>query len=79
MPRTSTCRACFGEFPSLYADGQVKYLYLDLDKKATESFRAWSIPVRPFPGTLGVARKEAGRFSCVPPGEYAGNMTSAIS
>ena len=31
-------------------------------------------PLRPFPGTLGVARKEPGRYSSVLPGEYAGNM-----
>ena len=32
------------------------------------------VPLKPFPGTLGVARKEPGRYSSVPPGEYAGNM-----
>jgi acetamidase/formamidase len=32
------------------------------------------IPLKPFPGTLGVARKEPGQYSSVPPGEYAGNM-----
>jgi acetamidase/formamidase len=64
----------FGEFPSLYADGQVKYLYLDLDKMTTEFLPGVVIPVKPFPGTIGVARKEAGRFSSVPPGEFAGNM-----
>ena len=26
------------------------------------------------PGTIGVARKEPGRYTSVPPGEYAGNM-----
>ena len=32
------------------------------------------LPVRPFPGTIAVARKEPGRYSSVPPGEFAGNM-----
>ncbi len=64
----------FGEFPKLYADGQVKYLYLDLDKMTTEFLPGVVIPLKPFPGTLAVARKEPGRYSSVPPGEFAGNM-----
>src|SRR6516162_4562621 len=64
----------FGEFPKEYADGQVKYLYLDWDKKVTEFLPGVLIPLQPFPGTIGVARKEPGRYSTVPPGEYGGNM-----
>src|SRR5215475_5257217 len=64
----------FGEFPSVYHDGQVKYLYLDLESMTTEFLPGVVIPLRPFPGTMGVARKEPGRYSSVPPGEYAGNM-----
>lgn len=64
----------FGQFPNVYQDGQVKYLYLDLEKMTTEFLPGVVIPLHPFPGTLGVARKEPGRYSSVPPGEYAGNM-----
>jgi acetamidase/formamidase len=64
----------FGEFPKDYQDGQVKYLYLDWDKKITEFLPGVQIPLRPFPGTIGVARKEPGRYSTVPPGEYGGNI-----
>ena len=64
----------FGEFPKEYTDGQVKYVYLDWDRKVTEFLPGIVIPLRPFPGTIGVARKEPGRYSSVPPGEYAGNM-----
>jgi acetamidase/formamidase len=64
----------FGEFPKEYPDGQVKYLYLDWDKKVTEFLPGVLIPLRPMPGTIGVARKEPGRYSTVPPGEYAGNL-----
>ena len=64
----------FGQFPTVYSDGQVKYLYLDLDKMTTEFLPGVVLPLRPFPGTIGVARKEPGRYSSVPPGEYAGNM-----
>ncbi|TMJ80013.1 MAG: amidase [Alphaproteobacteria bacterium] len=64
----------FGQFPTVYADGQVKYVYLDLDKMTTEFLPGVVIPLKPFPGTLAVARKEPGRYSSVPPGEFAGNM-----
>ena len=64
----------FGQFPKDYADGQVKYLYLDLDRKLIEFLPGVFIPLQPFPGTIGVARKEPGRYSSVPPGEFAGNM-----
>jgi acetamidase/formamidase len=64
----------FGQFPNVYQDGQVKYFYLDLDKMTTEFLPGIVLPLRPFPGTIGVARKEPGRYSSVPPGEYAGNL-----
>jgi acetamidase/formamidase len=64
----------FGQFPNVYTDGQVKYFYLDLEKMTTEFLPGIVIPLRPFPGTLGVARKDPGRYSSVPPGEFAGNM-----
>ena len=40
----------------------------------TEFLPGVVIPLKPFPGTLAVARKEPGRYSSVPPGEFAGNM-----
>src|SRR5947199_6947301 len=64
----------FGQFPNVYQDGQVKYLYLDLDSMTTEFLPGIVLPLKPFPGTLGVARREPGRYSSVPPGEFAGNM-----
>ena len=64
----------FGQFPQEYTDGQVKYLYLDWDRKITEFLPGVYIPLQPFPGTIGVARKEPGQYSTVPPGEFAGNM-----
>ncbi len=64
----------FGQFPKDFQDGQVKYLYLDMERKVAEFLPGLEIPLRPFPGTIGVARAEPGRYSSVPPGEYAGNM-----
>ena len=69
----------FGQFPNVYTDGQVKYLYLDLDKMTTEFLPGVVIPLRPFPGTLAVARKEPGRYSSVPPAISPATWTSATS
>jgi acetamidase/formamidase len=64
----------FGQFPDKFPDGQVKYFYLDLDRKVAEFAPGIEIPLAPFPGTLGVARAEPGQYSSVPPGPYAGNI-----
>ena len=64
----------FGQFPDKFPDGQVKYFYLDLERKVTEFAPGIEIPLVPFPGTLGVARAEPGQYSSVPPGPYAGNI-----
>jgi acetamidase/formamidase len=64
----------FGQFPDRFPDGQVKYFYLDLERKVAEFAPGIEIPLRPFPGTTGVARAEPGQYSTVPPGRYAGNI-----
>jgi acetamidase/formamidase len=64
----------FGQFPDRFPDGQVKYFYLDLDRKVAEFAPGIEIPLAPFPGTIGVARAEPGQYSSVPPGPYAGNL-----
>ena len=52
----------FGQFPKEYPDGQVKYLYLDLDRKVDRIPARRLIPLKPFPGTIGVAREEPGQL-----------------
>ena len=64
----------FGEFPTKFPEGQVKYFYLDLERKVAEFAPGIEIPLAPFPGTIGVARAEPGQYSSVPPGRYAGNI-----
>jgi acetamidase/formamidase len=64
----------FGQFPDRFPEGQVKYFYLDLDRKVAEFALGIEIPLAPFPGTIGVARAEPGQYSSVPPGPYAGNL-----
>jgi acetamidase/formamidase len=64
----------FGQFPGKFPDGQVKYFYLDLERKVAEFAPGIEIPLAPFPGILGVARAEPGQYSSVPPGRYAGNL-----
>ena len=56
----------FGQFPGKFPEGQVKYFYLDLDRKIAEFAPGIEIPLAPFPGTIGVARAEPGQYSSVP-------------
>jgi acetamidase/formamidase len=64
----------FGQFPNEFPQGQVRYMYLDWDRKVAEFAPGVEVPLRPFPGTLGVARREPGRYNAVPPGPFAGNL-----
>jgi acetamidase/formamidase len=63
-----------GAFPKEFPQGQIKYFYLDVQKKQMEFAPGITVPLRPFPGTLGVARAEPGQFNTVQPGRYAGNL-----
>src|SRR5258705_10039595 len=64
----------FGQFPGKFPEGQVKYFYLDLERKIAEFTPGIEIPLAPFPGSIGVAQPHAGQYSSVPPGRYAGNL-----
>lgn len=63
-----------GQFPDAFPTPQVKHFYLDLQRGVTEFAPGIEIPLRPFPGIVGVARAESGRYSTVPPGPFGGNM-----
>lgn len=63
-----------GQFPDVFTEPQVKWFFLDMQRGSTEFLPGIRIPVRPFPGILGVAREASGRYSTVPPGTFGGNM-----
>jgi acetamidase/formamidase len=63
-----------GQFPDRFPAGQVRYFYFDLQRASTQFAPGIHVPLRPFPGILGVARAEPGRYSTVPPGPFGGNM-----
>lgn len=63
-----------GQFPDVFGDPQVKHFFLDLQRGVAEFAPGIEIPVRPFPGIVGVARAESGRYSTVPPGPFGGNL-----
>lgn len=63
-----------GQFPGVFSEAQVKHFYLDLARGKTEFLPGIEIPVRPFPGIIGVARAESGQYSTVPPGRFGGNL-----
>ena len=64
-----------------FPQGQVKYMDLDLKKMNAAFAPNINVPLRPFPGTLGVAPPDGyypplspGITSSVPPGPHAGNV-----
>jgi acetamidase/formamidase len=64
-----------------FPQGQIKYLDLDLKKMNAAFAPNINVPLRPFPGTLGVAPPDGyypplspGVTSSVPPGPHAGNV-----
>ncbi len=63
-----------GQFPDRFPAGQVHYFYFDLKRSTTQFAPGITVPLRPFPGVIGVARAEPGRYSTVPPGPFGGNM-----
>ena len=70
-----------GLLPQDYAQGQIKYLDLDLAAMNAKFGPDISVPLKPFQGTLGVAPPDGyfpplspGVTSSVPPGPHAGNL-----
>jgi len=70
-----------GLLPQDYAQGQVKYLELDLHAMKGKFATDISVPLKPFQGTLGLAPPDGyfppvspGVTSSVPPGPHAGNL-----
>ena len=68
-----------GALPEEFADGQVKYFTLDLERMTTAFSRDIELRLQPFQGTLGLAPPDGffgvtnGVYSSVPPGPHAGN------
>jgi acetamidase/formamidase len=70
-----------GLLPQDYAQGQIKYVDLDLGAMEGKFMPNIAIPLKPFQGTLGLAPPDGyfpalspGVTSSVPPGPHAGNL-----
>jgi len=70
-----------GLLPQDYAQGQIKYVDLDLRAMKGKFMPNITVPLKPFQGTLGVAPPDGyfppvspGVTSSVPPGPHAGNL-----
>ena len=57
-----------------FPEGKVRWYAVDKKKMNYEFMPGVEIPVRPFPGTIGVELPEKGMWSNVPPGRHGGNM-----
>jgi acetamidase/formamidase len=70
-----------GLLPQDYAQGQIKYVDLDLGAMRGKFMPNITVPLKPFQGTLGLAPPDGyfpplspGVTSSVPPGPHAGNL-----
>ncbi len=70
-----------GLLPQDFAQGQIKYVDLDLQAMKGKFMPNITVPLKPFQGTLGVAPPDGyfaplspGVTSSVPPGPHAGNL-----
>jgi acetamidase/formamidase len=73
-----------GLLPQDYAQGQIKYVDLDLRAMKGKFMPNITVPLKPFQGTLGLAPPDGyfpplspGVTSSVPPGPHAGNLDLA--
>lgn len=60
-----------------FPQGKVRWYYADTRKMKYEFLSGVEIPIKPFPGTIGVELPEKGMWSNVPPGKHGGNMDNA--
>jgi acetamidase/formamidase len=72
FPETSFQR--LGLLPEDYPHGEVRWYRVDLKSMKFDFLPGIEVPVRPFPGTIGVELPEPGMWSNVPPGKHGGNM-----
>jgi acetamidase/formamidase len=71
-PETSFVK--LGLLPDDYPKGRLTWYRVDTKKMKFEFLPGIEIPVRPFPGTIGVELPDKGMWSNVPPGKHGGNM-----
>lgn len=65
---------CKGLLPEDFPDGHVKWFHFPSGQLTTEFAPGINIPLRPFMGIMGVAPREPGRVSSMPPWTFGGNM-----
>ena len=72
IPESSFIKA--GLLPDDFPRGTVKWYRADLKKMKCKFLPGIEIPLRPFPGSIGVELPEKGMWSNVPPGRHGGNI-----
>ncbi len=71
-PETSFVK--LGLLPEDFPTGRLTWYKVDSKKMQFEFLPGIEIPVKPFPGTIGLELPENGMWSNVPPGKHGGNM-----
>lgn len=71
-PETSFVK--LGLLPEDFPKGRLTWYRVDTKNMKFEFLPGIEVPIRPFPGTIGVELPENGMWSNVPPGKHGGNM-----
>ncbi len=60
-----------------FPGGKMRHFYVNRKTMSFEFMPDIEVPIKPFPGTIGVELPDKGRWSNVPPGKHGGNMDNA--
>lgn len=71
-PTTSFMK--LGVLADEYPQGKVRWYAVDRKEMTYEFLPGIKVPVKPFPGTIGVELPDKGMWSNVPPGKHGGNL-----
>jgi len=71
-PETSFLKA--GLLPDDFPKGGIKWYKVDIKRNIIPFSPGIQIPLRPFPGTIGVEFKDSGRWTNIAPGRHGGNI-----
>ena len=64
----------FGLLADEFPDPWLRISQVDAERGRVQFAEGITLPYRPFPGTIGVAPREPGQHSIVPPSDWGGNL-----
>ena len=63
-----------GLLPNDFSEAALRHIQLDVEQMSAEVLPGVIVPIEPFLGFMGVAPREPGPHSSIPPGDHGGNI-----